>query len=163
MVNPKLQTLAHIKNYKDQWRLEDSLQHPQNREFVQHPLCSSCARSKRATTCWTTSLRSRCLWINSLLLGGIYKRRRHYFSRPCSRMLALNKYLIIALETMPMKELMMEYMITYLIHEMVKCKEQEPQGEDAAMVLRQSKARVGHSRKFIKPCEKVCRVFFVRL
>ena len=79
MVNPKLQTLAHIKNYKDQWRLEDSLQHPQNREFVQHPLCSSRARSKRATTCWTTSLRSRCLWINSLLLGGIYKRRRHYF------------------------------------------------------------------------------------
>ena len=45
------------------------------------------------------------------------------------------EYLITAMETMPMKELTMDYVTAHLMHEMSKCKEKEPQGEDAAMVL----------------------------
>lgn len=46
---------------------------------------------------------------------------------------------IIAIETMPIKELMMDYVIARLMHKMLKRKEREPQGEDARMVLRQKK------------------------
>ena len=53
---------------------------------------------------------------------------------------ALYEYLIIALETMPMKELMMEYVTARLMHEISKSNEKEPQDEGMAMVLRQSKA-----------------------
>ena len=49
------------------------------------------------------------------------------------------EYLITAMETMPMKELTMDYVTAHLMHEMSKCKEKEPQGEDAAMVLWQGK------------------------
>ena len=41
-------------------------------------------------------------------------------------LLDLYKYLIIAMKMMPMKELMMEYVTTRLMHEMSKCKEKEP-------------------------------------
>ncbi len=50
------------------------------------------------------------------------------------------EYLITALETMPMKELTMEYVTARLMHEVSKRKEKEPQGDDAAMMLRQGKA-----------------------
>ena len=39
------------------------------------------------------------------------------------------------METMPMKELTMDYVTTCLMHEMLKCKEKEPQNKDAAMIL----------------------------
>lgn len=39
-----------------------------------------------------------------------------------------------------MKDLIMKYVMTSLMHEMSKCKEKEPQGEDATMVSHQSKA-----------------------
>jgi hypothetical protein len=42
------------------------------------------------------------------------------------RLCASYKYLINALETMPMKELTMEYMMIRLMHEMSKRKEKEP-------------------------------------
>ena len=43
------------------------------------------------------------------------------------------------MKMMPMKEFRMDNVMVRLLHEMSKCKEKEPQGEDAAMVLRQSK------------------------
>ena len=46
------------------------------------------------------------------------------------------EYLITAMETMPMKELMMDYVTARLMHKISKGKEEEPQGEDAAMMLR---------------------------
>ncbi len=44
------------------------------------------------------------------------------------------EYLIIALETLPMKDLTMEFVTARLMHEVSKRKEKEPQGDDAAMV-----------------------------
>ena len=44
------------------------------------------------------------------------------------------EYLITALETMPMKELTMEYVTARLKHEVSKHKEKELQDEGAAMV-----------------------------
>jgi hypothetical protein len=38
------------------------------------------------------------------------------------------------LETLPMKDLTMEFVIAWLMHEVSKKKEKEPQGDDAAMV-----------------------------
>ena len=40
-------------------------------------------------------------------------------------LLASYKYLIIALEVMRMKELMLDYVTTHLMHEMFKCKNNE--------------------------------------
>jgi hypothetical protein len=42
---------------------------------------------------------------------------------------------MIAFETMPLKELTMEYVTTHLMHEMSKRKMKEVQGEDIALVL----------------------------
>ena len=39
-----------------------------------------------------------------------------------------------------MKDLIMKYVMTSLMHEMSKRKEKEPQGKDATMVSHQSKA-----------------------
>ena len=52
-------------------------------------------------------------------------------------------YLIIALDTMPMKKLTIEYKIKYWMHEMLKRKEKEPQSGNATMMLYQGK--VGNS------------------
>ena len=41
---------------------------------------------------------------------------------------------------MLMKELTMEYVTPCLMHEMLNCKEKEPECDDATMVSRQSKA-----------------------
>ena len=49
------------------------------------------------------------------------------------------EYLIIVMETIPMKEFMMNYVTTRLMHKMSKCKEKEPQGEATTMVLQQNK------------------------
>ena len=62
------------------------------------------------------------------------------------------EFLITALETMPMKELTMEYVTARLMHEMSKRKEKEPQGEDVAMVARQSKAGDPRLRQGVKTC-----------
>lgn len=48
------------------------------------------------------------------------------------------KYLITTLETMLIKELTMDYVTTRLIHEVLKSKKIEIQGEDATMMLQQS-------------------------
>lgn len=47
------------------------------------------------------------------------------------------EYLITTIETMPMKKLMIEYVMTRLMYELLKCK--EPHDEDIAMMLRQNK------------------------
>ena len=67
-------------------------------------------------------------------------------------LLALYKYLITALETMPMKELTMKYVTARLMHEMSKHKEKELQGKDVAMVSRQSKAGDPPSRRGVNTC-----------
>ena len=46
------------------------------------------------------------------------------------------EYLITAIKMMPMNDLTMDYVTAYLMHEMSKCKEKEPQCEDTTMVLR---------------------------
>lgn len=43
------------------------------------------------------------------------------------------EYLIIALDTMPMKELTMDFVTTRLMHEISMRKENEPQGEVRSM------------------------------
>lgn len=50
-------------------------------------------------------------------------------------LLASCENLIIALETIPMNELTMNYVTTCIMHTMLKCKKKEPKGEDVAMVL----------------------------
>ena len=62
------------------------------------------------------------------------------------------EYLITAMETMPMKELTMDYVTMRLMHEMSKRKEKEPQGEDVAMVLRQNKGDNSFPRQGAKSC-----------
>ena len=62
------------------------------------------------------------------------------------------EFLITALETMPTKELTMEYVTARLMHEMSKRKEKEPQGDDAAMVARQSKAAYHPLRQGVRTC-----------
>jgi hypothetical protein len=51
----------------------------------------------------------------------------------------LFEYLITAMETMPMKELTMNYVTAHFMHEILKRKKKEPQGDDAAMILGQYK------------------------
>lgn len=45
-------------------------------------------------------------------------------------------HLINALETLPMKELIVDFNTARFMHEVSKTKENEPQGDDAAMVSR---------------------------
>lgn len=49
------------------------------------------------------------------------------------------EHLIIAFETMPMKELTMEYAMICLMHGMSKKEKKEPQGVENAMLLSQDK------------------------
>ena len=49
-------------------------------------------------------------------------------------------YLIIAFETMEMKNFLMDYVTICLMHEISKCKKTQPQGDDAAMMLQQNKS-----------------------
>lgn len=49
------------------------------------------------------------------------------------------KHWIVVLETMPMKELIMEYVTAYLVLKISKKMENELQGDDATIVLRQDK------------------------
>jgi hypothetical protein len=46
------------------------------------------------------------------------------------------KYLITTLETMPMKDLTIEYVVARLMYEMSKRKEKEPQGKNTVIVAR---------------------------
>jgi len=62
------------------------------------------------------------------------------------------EYLIIAMETMPMKELTMEYVISRLIDEMTKRKEKNIQGGDLGMVTYHSKGGNLYTRKDISTC-----------
>ena len=56
------------------------------------------------------------------------------------------------METIPVKELTMDYVTACLMYEMSKRKEKEPQGEDAAMVLRQGKGDNSFPRQGAKSC-----------
>ena len=67
-------------------------------------------------------------------------------------LLASYEYLVTALETMPMKELMMEYMTAQLMHEMSKHNEKEPQDEDVSMVSRQSKVGDPPLQRGVQTC-----------
>jgi len=49
------------------------------------------------------------------------------------------EYLITTLETMPVKDVTMDYVTTHLMHKILKHNEKEPQCGDVAMVFRQSK------------------------
>ena len=62
------------------------------------------------------------------------------------------KYLITAVKTMPMKELTMDYVTAHLMHKMLKRKENEPQSEDAAMMLCQIKGNNSFSHQGAKSC-----------
>ena len=64
----------------------------------------------------------------------------------------LYEYLITTVETMLMKELMMEYVTTRLMHKISNCKENEPQGENMVVVSCQSKADDSPSRQGVKMC-----------
>lgn len=46
-----------------------------------------------------------------------------------------------------MKELLIEYVTTYLIHKMSKRKKKEPQGDNVAMVLFQGKGTINFGTK----------------
>lgn len=60
--------------------------------------------------------------------------------------------LITALETLHMKDLTVEFVVARMMHEITKRKEKEPYGDDAALVLKQSK--LGGSSSYSEP--KVC-------
>ena len=61
-------------------------------------------------------------------------------------------YLITTLETRPFKELTIEFVIARLVHEVSKRKEKEPQGNDLAMVSRQSKGSTSNSKNELRVC-----------
>ena len=67
-------------------------------------------------------------------------------------LLASFEYLITAMKTMPMKELTMDYVTAHLMHKMLKRKENEPQSEDAAMMLCQIKGSNSFSHQGAKSC-----------
>jgi hypothetical protein len=62
------------------------------------------------------------------------------------------EYLITPLETLPMKDLTMEFVTARLMHEVSKKKEKEPQGDDAAMVSMQGRGGTTSTRKDTKRC-----------
>ena len=62
------------------------------------------------------------------------------------------EYLITALKKMLMKELMMHYVTTHLMHEISKYNEKEPQDEDVAMVFQPSKGGNSFLRQGTKSC-----------
>jgi hypothetical protein len=62
------------------------------------------------------------------------------------------EYLITALETLPMQDLTMEFVIARLTHEVSKRKEKDPQGDDAAIVSMQGTGGTTSTRKDIKTC-----------
>ena len=64
------------------------------------------------------------------------------------------EHLITALETRPMKELTLEFVIARLMHEVTKGKEKEPQGDEAAMVTRQAKGSSTNTRHEPRVCFK---------
>ena len=64
------------------------------------------------------------------------------------------EYLITALETLPMKDLTMEYVTSRLMHEVSKRKEKEPQGDDAALVSNQGKGGKSGNAKTCYYCGK---------
>lgn len=68
--------------------IQDSIQHQQNEELVQHyfhspQASSSHVRYKKVMTCWTTSTRSRHLWISPLAWRYLWKVKILLW--PCSR------------------------------------------------------------------------------
>jgi len=62
------------------------------------------------------------------------------------------EYLIIALETLPMQDLTMEFVTARLMHEVSKRRKRESQGDDAAMVSMQRKGGTTSTRKDTKTC-----------
>jgi hypothetical protein len=62
------------------------------------------------------------------------------------------EYLINVLETMPMKELAIDYVMVHLMHETSNLKENKPQGKDAAMVLRPNKGGNSFPHQDTKSC-----------
>ena len=64
------------------------------------------------------------------------------------------EHLITSLETRPMKELTLEFVIARLMHEVIKRKEKEPQGDEAAMVTRQAKGGSTDTRHEPRVCFK---------
>ena len=51
------------------------------------------------------------------------------------------EYLITAMKTMPMKKHTKDYVTACLMYVISKCKKNEPQGKDVALVLRQGKMK----------------------
>lgn len=45
------------------------------------------------------------------------------------------EYLMTNMEKILMKEFTMDYMMVHMMHELLKCKDKEPQNKDVAMVL----------------------------
>ena len=80
----------------------------------------------------------------------------------------LYKHLITTFETIPIKELMMNYMTMHFMHKMLKRKKKKKsQGEDAAMVLRQNKGTIHFGAKvqgcvFIAPNQATLRIFVAK-
>jgi hypothetical protein len=62
------------------------------------------------------------------------------------------EYLITALETLPMKDLTMEFVTARLMHEVSKRREKDPQGDDAALVSMQGKGGITSTCKETKRC-----------
>ena len=62
------------------------------------------------------------------------------------------KYLIVAFELIPVKKRTMDYMTARLRHEMSKRREKESQGEDATIVLQQSKGDNSFMRQGARLC-----------
>lgn len=61
-------------------------------------------------------------------------------------------YVIVALESIKLKELTMDYVMTRLIYEITKKKKKEPQSEDSAVYSRQGKDNYPNQQGNVKSC-----------
>ena len=116
------------------------LQYLQNKEFVQHHFCLSKVLHVDVGDELLDHINKVKPLVDQLACLEVPMWEEDIIMTLLESLPTLYKYLITALEMLPMKELAMEYVMPRLIHEMSKHKEEEPQSKDVAMVSHQSKA-----------------------
>ena len=85
-------------------------------------------------TCWTTSTRSKHLWIKLFALK-ILVRNEDVVMALLESLPTLYKHLIISIEAMPMKKPTRKFVMAHLMYELLKMNENESQSKDATLVL----------------------------